>query len=70
MENEDKPQRRASVTEERKMREGGRRMPGGMLTPESSEALVSLVDDLYAPSFVKAIERSLKEARERWPRKP
>lgn len=66
----DKPaeQRYAAGTETRKIEAGGKRMPGGVMSPEAAEALALLVERGYAASMLKAIERALIGAagRYRW----
>lgn len=64
MKNE-KPVRRASATEQRKIDGGGKRVPGGVLSAEAAANLARLVDAEYASSRLQVIERALDEARKR-----
>ncbi|MDR3445741.1 hypothetical protein [Dyella sp.] len=58
--------RYAAGTEARKIEAGGKRMPGGVMSPEAAEALQTLVDRGYAASMLKAIERALLAAAARF----
>jgi hypothetical protein len=53
---------RARKSEARKVREGGRRMPGGVLPAEAAQALAALEGAGYAPSATGCISRALQEA--------
>lgn len=56
---------RARKSEARKVREGGRRMPGGVLPAEAAQALAELQASGYATSAAGCIARALREAAER-----
>lgn len=57
--------RYAKGAEDRKVSAGGKRLPGGVLSPEAARALMHLCGAGYAPSLMKSIERALIEASER-----
>lgn len=60
--------RYAAGTEARKIEAGGKRLPGGVMSPEAAEALALLVERGYAASMLKAIERALIGAAGRYKR--
>lgn len=62
---DDKPVRRASATEANKIAAGGKRLPGGVMSPEAADDLDVLLDHGYAPSRLQVIEKSLSQARKR-----
>ena len=62
---EDKPIRRASAVEANKIAAGGKRLPGGVLSPEAAEDMDTLLDAGYALSRLQVIEKSLSQARKR-----
>jgi len=66
--NSDKPARRAAATELNKIEAGGKRLPGGVMSPEAAEALAILVQREYGSSMLKAIERALLAAAARYRR--
>lgn len=52
-------------SEARKVKAGGRRIPGGVLRPEAAEALAKLEKDGFAPSATACIEQALIETAKR-----
>lgn len=58
--------RYAAGTEARKIEAGGKRLPGGVMSPEATDALALLVERGYAQSMLKAIERALLAAAARF----
>lgn len=64
----DEPKSRADSvrdSEARKVKAGGRRLPGGVLPADASEALAALLSSGYAMSATATIARALKEAAKR-----
>lgn len=55
----------ARNSEARKVKAGGRRIPGGVLRPEAAEALAKLESDGFAKSATACIEQALIEAAKR-----
>lgn len=56
------PAERVRASEARKISAGGRRLPGGILSPEAAACLDRLLRKGYGASVVKVIERALKDA--------
>ncbi len=61
---------RNRASEARKVKAGGRRMPGGVLPPDAAAALDSLQASGYAVSATACIVRALIEAAAGSPRQP
>lgn len=59
------PAQRVRNSEARKVKAGGRRMPGGVLSPDAAAALDSLQSGGYAPSATACIARALLDAASR-----
>jgi hypothetical protein len=59
---EQRPVRRAAATEQNKIADGGKRLPGGVMSPEAAGDLEFLLGIEYAPSRLKVIERALHDA--------
>jgi len=55
-------QDRVRGSEARKVKAGGRRMPGGVMPPEAADALATLQEAAYAFSASACIHRALIEA--------
>lgn len=53
---------RARSSEARKLQSGGRRMPGGVLSPQAAADLQTLQERGYASSATACIVRALREA--------
>jgi hypothetical protein len=66
---QEKPIRRASAVEANKIAEGGKRLPGGVMSAQAAQDMEHLLSVEYAPSQLQVIERSLREARAANPRK-
>lgn len=58
-------QARVRKAEQNRIAEGGKRIPGGMLSPDAAEALACLVTEGYAPSQTQVINAALIEAARR-----
>lgn len=56
------PAERVRASEAKKVKDGGRRLPGGVLAAEAAAALDRLKGAGYAPSATACIARALLEA--------
>jgi len=56
------PSERVRASEARKIKAGGRRMPGGVMSPDAAAAVERLAAAGYAASVTACIERALVEA--------
>jgi hypothetical protein len=59
------PAQRVRASEARKIKAGGRRLPGGVMSPDAAAAVDALIGAEYAGSVMACIERALVTAAKR-----